>query len=98
MVEMVKNIFLIVSALFPIVNPLGGAAPSFCRSRGNIQRPCGGGFRDRSRSIFFLAPWLIPVWNVCSRLSRDFFTGGPDRGRIDGNLQRLGDAEDAEWP
>ena len=95
MQEAAKNLPLVLVALFPIVDPLGGSPYSLALTREYAWEARKALSWRIAMNKFFLAGWVVFCWRRCACLFRDFAASGSNRRRPDRDGDRMGAAEAA---
>ncbi len=83
MLEAAKSLLLVLSALFPIVDPLGGS-PFFLALTGEYAPEARKALSWRiAMNSFGPAGGIVFCWDLHSGVLRDFVAGGAGRWRVD---------------
>jgi len=95
MQEAAKNLLLVLVALFPIVDPLGGS-PFFLALTREYAPEARRALSWRiAMNSFFLAGWVVFCWDLRARLFWDFTASGAGRRRPDCHRDRMDAVERA---
>src|SRR5437868_2876696 len=93
LLETAKHILLILSALFPIVNPLGGSPVFLALTRHYPASARRALARKVAMNSFVLLIAFFLSWHAHPALLRHFYSCGASRRRPGRDFQRVGHAE-----